>query len=117
MSVTRPLKRTLRSRGLPDRKEATSNQYPVTSNTFAEDRPSKDHHHMPMHLVSPFSGLDDVVAENVPLAPYTWYKIGGLARWYVRPRNPEELQESAGRCLENDIPIYVLGLGANLLVG
>ena len=35
---------------------------------------------MPMHLVSPFSGLDDVVAENVPLAPYTWYKIGGPAR-------------------------------------
>jgi UDP-N-acetylmuramate dehydrogenase len=72
---------------------------------------------MPMHLVSPFSGLDDVVAENVPLAPYTWYKIGGPARWYVRPRNAEELQEAAGRCLENDIPIYVLGLGANLLVG
>ena len=29
----------------------------------------------------------------------------------------EELQEAAQRCAENEIPIYVLGLGANLLVG
>src|SRR5207248_1305354 len=33
-----------------------------------------------------------------------------------RPRSIEELQEAARRCAENDIPIYVLGLGANLLV-
>ena len=66
---------------------------------------------------NPFSGLDDAVAENEPLAPYTWYKIGGPARWFVRPRSLEELQACARRCVENDIPIYVLGLGANLLVG
>src|SRR4051794_3886705 len=66
---------------------------------------------------NPFSGLDEIVTENVPLAPHTWYKIGGPARWYVQPRNIEELQESARRCLENDLPTYILGLGANLLVG
>ena len=52
----------------------------------------------------------------MPLAPHTWYNIGGPARWFVRPRTVEELQEAASRCAENDIPIYVLGLGANLLV-
>jgi UDP-N-acetylmuramate dehydrogenase len=75
---------------------------------------------MSLHLTSsnPFAGLDEpVVAENVPLAPYTWYKIGGPARWFVRPRNVEELQDCARRCVENDVAIYVLGLGANLLVG
>jgi UDP-N-acetylmuramate dehydrogenase len=66
---------------------------------------------------NPFAGLEDVVTENEPLAPHTWYKIGGPARWYVRPRGNEELQEAARRCVENNIPIYVLGLGANLLVG
>jgi len=65
---------------------------------------------------SPFSGLDDFVAEYEPLAPHTWYKIGGPARWYARPRTIEELQETSRRCLENDVPVYVLGLGANLLV-
>src|SRR5215216_6200989 len=71
---------------------------------------------MPMQLTSPFSGLESIVEENVPLARYTWYRIGGPARWFVRPRSIEELQEAAGRCVENDIPIYVLGLGANLLI-
>jgi UDP-N-acetylmuramate dehydrogenase len=66
---------------------------------------------------SPFVGLEDIVTENVPLAPHTWYKIGGPARWYVQPRTIEELQESARRCVESDLPVYVLGLGANLLVG
>ncbi len=72
---------------------------------------------MLMRLASPFSGLETIVAENVPLAPHTWYKIGGPARWFVRPRNLEELRETAGRCAESNIPVYVLGLGANLLVG
>jgi len=66
--------------------------------------------------VNPFAGLDDVVTEQVPLAPHTWYKLGGPARWYVRPRSIEELQEAARRCLENEVQVYVLGLGANLLV-
>ncbi len=65
----------------------------------------------------PFAGLHEIVEENVALAPYTWYRIGGPARYFVRPRSVQELQESARRCTENDIPIYVLGLGANLLVG
>jgi UDP-N-acetylmuramate dehydrogenase len=73
---------------------------------------------MTMRLTNtnPFAGLDEIVAENVPLAPHTWYKIGGPARWYIQPRSVEELQEAARRCMENEVPTYVLGLGANLLV-
>src|SRR5687767_7679176 len=69
-----------------------------------------------MQIANPFGGLEEIVTEHEPLAPHTWYKIGGPARWYVRPRSVEELQEAARRCTENDIRIYVLGLGANLLV-
>src|SRR3954447_16155439 len=72
---------------------------------------------MKLTTVNPFSGLEDFVAQNEPLAPHTWYRIGGPARWYVRPRSVEELQEASRRCAENDVPVYVLGLGANLLVG
>lgn len=72
---------------------------------------------MTMNLVGPFSGLESIVEENVPLAPHTWYRIGGPAKWLVRPQTPEQLQAAALRCLENGIPAYVLGLGANLLVG
>ena len=66
---------------------------------------------------NPFAGLEEIVQENHALARYTWYKIGGPARYFVRPRSVEEVQEAAKRCVENGIPIYVLGLGANLLVG
>ena len=65
---------------------------------------------------NPFAGLEEIVLEQEPLKQYTWYKIGGPARWFVRPRSTEELQEATRRCVENDIPIYVLGMGANLLV-
>src|ERR1700710_3001869 len=66
---------------------------------------------------NPFSGLEQIVTEDAPLAPLTWHKIGGPAKYLIQPRTVEELQEASRRCVENDIPIYVLGLGANLLVG
>jgi UDP-N-acetylmuramate dehydrogenase len=71
-----------------------------------------------MKIANPFSGagLEAAITENEPLAPSTWYRIGGPARWMIRPRNVEELKLAAQRCVENDVPIYVLGLGANLLV-
>jgi UDP-N-acetylmuramate dehydrogenase len=71
-----------------------------------------------MHIATdnPFTGLEAFVTENVSLARFTWYKIGGPATYLVQPRSVEELQEAAKRCTESGIPIYVLGLGANLLV-
>src|SRR5215208_4953623 len=71
---------------------------------------------MNLMTANPFTGLEEIIAENEPLSRRTWYKIGGPARWFIRPRNVEELQDAAKRCIENEVPIYVLGLGANLLV-
>jgi UDP-N-acetylmuramate dehydrogenase len=65
---------------------------------------------------NPFAGLEQFVKENEPLAPHTWYRLGGPARWYIQPRTPEELQQAAQRCAEDGVRFYVLGLGANLLV-
>ena len=69
-----------------------------------------------LRIANPFSGLEAIVTENHPLAKHTWYKIGGPARYYIRPRTPEDLQEAVARCVENNIPYHVLGLGANLLI-
>jgi UDP-N-acetylmuramate dehydrogenase len=65
---------------------------------------------------NPFAGMERFVTENEPLAPFTWYKLGGPARWHIRPQSVADLREAAARCAENHIPIYVLGLGANVLV-
>jgi len=71
---------------------------------------------MRLATTNPFAGMEAFVKENEPLAPHTWYRLGGPARWYVQPGTPEELQEAVLRCAEESIPYYVLGLGANLLV-
>lgn len=62
------------------------------------------------------SGLEKIVEKNHPLAKETWYGLGGPADYFVRPENVEQLVQVVSRCNENEIPIYVLGYGSNLLV-
>jgi UDP-N-acetylmuramate dehydrogenase len=63
-----------------------------------------------------FSGLEKIVETNYPLAKDTWYGLGGPADYFIRPETVEQLKTIARRCNENDIPIYVLGFGSNLLI-
>jgi len=60
--------------------------------------------------------LDEIVRYDAPLASHTWFRIGGPARYFLEPRGVEELAEVVRRCRENDVPMYVLGHGANLLI-
>jgi len=57
-----------------------------------------------------------VVKPNVPLAPYTWLKIGGPAEYFAEPDTQGQLSEIVKRCKENDVPVRMLGSGSNLLV-
>lgn len=66
--------------------------------------------------MSIFSGLEEIVDPNHPLAPHTWYRLGGPADYFVRPRTVDDLREVIRRCGENHIRLYVLGFGSNLLV-
>ncbi len=61
-------------------------------------------------------GLEHVVKQDEPLAPYTYMKIGGPARYFARPENLEQLRELVVRAQNEDIPVYVLGGGSNILV-
>ncbi|HOB75424.1 MAG TPA: UDP-N-acetylmuramate dehydrogenase [Phycisphaerae bacterium] len=58
----------------------------------------------------------EIVRENQPLAPLTYFGVGGPARWMVSPRSVAELAEVVRRCRQEDVDVYVLGAGANLLV-
>ena len=51
-----------------------------------------------------------------PLARHTWYCIGGPSDFLAYPANVEDLQRLLQRCRELDVPTYMLGEGANLLV-
>ncbi len=63
-----------------------------------------------------FSGLEKIVETNYPLAKDTWYGLGGPADYFIRPETVEQLKTTVRRCNENNIPIYVLGFGSNLLI-
>ncbi|MFZ0033686.1 MAG: UDP-N-acetylmuramate dehydrogenase [Sedimentisphaerales bacterium] len=63
-----------------------------------------------------FSGLEKIVKTNYPLAKDTWYGLGGPADYFIKPETVKQLQSIAQRCNENNIPIYVLGFGSNLLI-
>jgi len=63
-----------------------------------------------------FSGLEQIVETNRRLAECTWYGLGGPVDYFIRPQNLKQLKLAVRRCSENNIPIYVLGFGSNLLV-
>jgi UDP-N-acetylmuramate dehydrogenase len=56
------------------------------------------------------------IRENVSLAPLTYYRIGGPARYYSRPETTESLLEILTWARNEEIPMFILGAGTNLLV-
>lgn len=50
------------------------------------------------------------------MAEHTWFRLGGPAKYFVEPTSEDELLEVVRRCHENNVPIYILGRGSNLLV-
>jgi UDP-N-acetylmuramate dehydrogenase len=57
------------------------------------------------------------VARDVPLAPYTTFRIGGPADAFFRARTPAELEAAIRAARELELPHFLLGVGANILVG
>jgi UDP-N-acetylmuramate dehydrogenase len=54
--------------------------------------------------------------ENVPLAPYTTFGIGGPARWFADADSEAAILEAVHFARERNLPLFVLGGGSNLLV-
>jgi UDP-N-acetylmuramate dehydrogenase len=52
---------------------------------------------------------------NAPLAPVTWFRVGGPAQLLFSPADEDDLAYVLAN-LPGDIPIHVIGLGSNLLV-
>ena len=67
--------------------------------------------------VKPFiNGFEKIVREAEPLAPHTWFHLGGPAEYFAEPNTVEELAALVRRCHDEGILIRVLGGGSNLLV-
>ncbi|MEE2875244.1 MAG: UDP-N-acetylmuramate dehydrogenase [Chloroflexota bacterium] len=56
------------------------------------------------------------INEQEPLSPRTYFRIGGLAEYFVEPASIKSLTESITWATSNSLKIQVLGAGSNLLV-
>src|SRR6478752_3233860 len=52
---------------------------------------------------------------NEPLAPLTWFRVGGPAQVLFMPEDEADLAHFLAN-LPSDIPVTVVGLGSNLIV-
>ncbi|OGM99279.1 MAG: UDP-N-acetylenolpyruvoylglucosamine reductase [Candidatus Yanofskybacteria bacterium RIFCSPLOWO2_01_FULL_41_34] len=56
-----------------------------------------------------------IIKENVILAPYTTFKIGGPARYFCEVGNIIEFREALKFSKENNLRFFILGGGSNIL--
>ena len=66
-------------------------------------------------LIERLPAVRGELVENAPMAPLTWFRVGGLADVLFRPADFEDLAAFLAGTPE-DIPVTVVGVGSNLLV-
>ncbi len=61
-------------------------------------------------------GLEHILRQDEPLAPWNWLRLGGPAQYFAEPTAVEELQTLVQRCRQEEIPVRLLGAGSNVLI-
>ncbi len=62
-----------------------------------------------------FPAIRGRVVFDAPLAPYTWFRVGGPADALVSPADEDDLADLLA-ALPAEIPVTVIGVGSNLIV-
>jgi len=74
------------------------------------------------HFADPILRLGDRInaarlKQDEPLAPYTTFRIGGPADLFYDATSADDLANAISAARQATMPFFVLGLGANILVG
>lgn len=56
------------------------------------------------------------VSLNEPLAPFTTFRIGGVADYYVEPEDAQDVLSIVNYMNSKGLPLYVMGNGSNILI-
>ena len=70
---------------------------------------------MSLPILPDLAGIRGRVTPNAPLAPFTWFRVGGPAELLFQPADADDLALFLQR-LSPEIPVTVVGVGSNLLV-
>ena len=71
--------------------------------------------HLSADLRALMPDLRGALRANEPLAPLTWFRVGGPAQLFFMPADEDDLAYFLER-LPQEIPVTVIGLGSNLIV-
>lgn len=63
------------------------------------------------------TGFEQCVRRQIPLGPYTWFRLGGPAEYFAEPASLEQLQAVVRRAKSEGLAVRLLGGGSNLLIG
>lgn len=61
--------------------------------------------------------LPEQIYKNEPMKKHTTFRIGGPADWFVTPSTKEQIQNLIELGRSENIDVYIIGNGSNLLVG
>jgi UDP-N-acetylmuramate dehydrogenase len=61
-------------------------------------------------------GFEQFVKLSEPLAPHTWFHLGGPAQFFAEPQTIEDLRTLVTRARDEGVPARLLGGGSNILV-
>ncbi|MEQ9519628.1 MAG: UDP-N-acetylmuramate dehydrogenase [Parvibaculum sp.] len=67
------------------------------------------------HLLDRLPEVRGQLIPDAPLAPLTWFRVGGAAEVLFRPADAEDLADFFRAC-PADVPVTIVGVGSNLLV-
>ena len=56
------------------------------------------------------------ILPSAPLAPLTTFGLGGPARFFAEVTEPAHVAEALAWAKEQDLPVFILGGGSNLVV-
>lgn len=59
---------------------------------------------------------NQLIETNVPLHDKNWFETGGKAAYFAQPNAPEKFQHALAYAQQNNLPVFVLGQGANVLI-
>ena len=58
----------------------------------------------------------DRIYIDEPMSCHTTFRVGGMADFFVTPKNANEVKDAIEICREEGMPYYIIGNGSNLLV-
>lgn len=69
-----------------------------------------------LHEIMGQINIDGTVVLNEPMSRHTTFQVGGPADLYIRPDSASDLQRALGFLRERQVPVTVLGGGANVVI-